>query len=509
MARIKDKYDIVIIGSGLGGLQCGYVLAKEGYKVCILEKNAQIGGNLQTFKRDRIKFDSGVHYVGGLEKGQPLYRYFKYFNLLNTISLEKLDEDGYDRISFSGDPVSYPHAQGFENFIQQLLVHFPNEEKGLRKYIEEIIQTCSHFELYNLDKTVSKGNEIDLFSISAKEVIESCTSNKKLQSVLAGSNMLYAGFGATAPFYIHALIINSYVNSSYKLGYSDQISTVLRKEIRAFGGEIHINAEVVSIQNNAKNIEHIELASGKTVGADIYISNIHPTLTFQMLQTESLRKANVNRMLNLKNTISAFIVYIKLKPESLAYCNYNRYHFYQNDVWNLHQYTEENWIKGIALFNSPEKSNPAFANSLTAMVYMKHEEVEQWSKTYNTTLSESNRDEMYVAFKEEKAQRVLTAIEEVVPDIRRHVETYYTATPLTQRDYIGSVDGGIYGIEHSYNNPLESFLSSNTKLSNLFLTGQNVVLHGVLGVTVGSMVTCQQILGKEYLMEKVMKASNG
>ena len=67
------KYDIVIIGSGIGGLICGNVLAKEGLSVCVLEKNKQIGGSLQTFSRDKTVFDSGVHYIGGLDKGQNLY----------------------------------------------------------------------------------------------------------------------------------------------------------------------------------------------------------------------------------------------------------------------------------------------------------------------------------------------------------------------------------------------------------------------------------------------------
>ena len=73
---MAEQYDIVIVGSGLGGLACGTILAKEGYKVCVLEKNKQIGGNLQTYVRDRVIFDSGVHYVGGLDKGQNLYAAF-------------------------------------------------------------------------------------------------------------------------------------------------------------------------------------------------------------------------------------------------------------------------------------------------------------------------------------------------------------------------------------------------------------------------------------------------
>ena len=61
-----SKYDIIIIGTGLGGLVCGYMLAKGGRKVLLLEKNAQIGGCLQTFSRFGLKFDTGMHYVGGL-----------------------------------------------------------------------------------------------------------------------------------------------------------------------------------------------------------------------------------------------------------------------------------------------------------------------------------------------------------------------------------------------------------------------------------------------------------
>ena len=60
------RFDVIVMGSGLGGLVTGLLLAKAGKKVCILEKNNQYGGNLQTFVRDRQIFDSGVHYIGSL-----------------------------------------------------------------------------------------------------------------------------------------------------------------------------------------------------------------------------------------------------------------------------------------------------------------------------------------------------------------------------------------------------------------------------------------------------------
>src|SRR5690606_20015518 len=107
---MSEKYDVVIIGSGLGGLVSAIILAREGYSVCVLEKNQQFGGNLQTFVRDKTIFDTGGRYIGGLSEGQNLYRYFKYLHILDDITLKKMDEHGFDRITFDNEPKEYLHA---------------------------------------------------------------------------------------------------------------------------------------------------------------------------------------------------------------------------------------------------------------------------------------------------------------------------------------------------------------------------------------------------------------
>src|SRR5690606_29921716 len=109
---MRESFDIIVIGSGLGGLVCANTLAKEGYKVLVLEKNNQYGGNLQTFVRDRCIFDTGVHYLGGLAKGQNLYQYFRYLGIADDLRLMRMDTDNFDRITFDNDPVAYPYAQG-------------------------------------------------------------------------------------------------------------------------------------------------------------------------------------------------------------------------------------------------------------------------------------------------------------------------------------------------------------------------------------------------------------
>ena len=90
---------VVIIGSGLGGLSCGVILAKNGFDVAVLEKSAQIGGCLQCFSRHGAKFETGMHFIGSAEKGQTLSVLMDYLEINKDIRLSQLDTTGYDVIS--------------------------------------------------------------------------------------------------------------------------------------------------------------------------------------------------------------------------------------------------------------------------------------------------------------------------------------------------------------------------------------------------------------------------
>src|SRR6202030_3981888 len=124
------KFDVLIIGSGMGGLVCGNILSKQGYSVCVLEKNKQLGGCLQIYVRDKVIFDSGVHYIGGLDKGQNLYQIFKYLGLMDKLKLEKMDI-AFDRILLDGDEKEYRIMQGYDAFEQEMISNFPEEEMAI------------------------------------------------------------------------------------------------------------------------------------------------------------------------------------------------------------------------------------------------------------------------------------------------------------------------------------------------------------------------------------------
>ena len=66
---MQEEFDIIVIGSGLGGLECGVMLSREGMGVCIVEQAAVPGGCLQSFRRRGHSIDTGMHYVGSMQQG--------------------------------------------------------------------------------------------------------------------------------------------------------------------------------------------------------------------------------------------------------------------------------------------------------------------------------------------------------------------------------------------------------------------------------------------------------
>lgn len=507
--KIKSHYDVVIVGSGLGGLVSSILLAKEGYKVCVLEKNNQFGGNLQTFVRDKTIFDTGVHYIGGLSEGQNLYEYFKYIGIIDDIKLKRLDEDGFDIITFEDGQKEYKHAQGYDNFIEQLLADFPDEKDAIVTYCDKLKETCSKFPLYSLQPGKPYYDDTSIFQLSAKDYINSLTENKKLRAVLAGTNFLYAGDENRTPFYVHALSVNSYIESAYRcVKGGSQITKALIKQLKANDGDAFKKSEVVRFNVEDKKVKSVSLSDGTEIHGDTFISNVEPKLTIDMVGKDNFRKSYTNRVSNIESTIAAFSLYIVLKPKSFKYINKNYYHFNSLDnIWGVHNYTEESWPEGYMVSMGLKDENCEFGDSLTVMTYMRYEEMKPWEDTFNTVVKKNSRGQTYEEFKAEKAEKLIIELEKKFPNIRDCIQEVYTSTPLSYRDYIGSNEGSMYGYVKDVERPMQSHISPRTKLSNLLFTGQSLSMHGILGVTISAIITCSEIVDKEYLINKILESN--
>ncbi len=494
---MSQKYDIVIAGSGLGGLVCGYILAKKGFKIAILEKNAQIGGCLQSFNRGGVKFDTGMHYIGSMEEGQILYRFWKYLHLIESVPLQRLNNDGFDIIHLNGD--EYKYASGYDNFINTLAKKFPNNVDDLQNYVQHIRDIANASPLYNLRKIQNNVFlEPDYIKTSINDFIAANTKDPILQNVLAGNLPLYAGVKDKTPTYIHALISNFYIQSAYRIiGGSEQIAKSLADSIKKFGGDIFTHSEVEKFICNDEKATAVKLTNGEIVEANSFISNIHPQVTISKIDSPMIRKAYRVRINGLQNTISNFTVYIKFKPNTTPYLNYNYYYYKNTDVWAGNNYDSEKWPEQYLFMHQCKESNQKFAESAELIGYMRYNEVEQWSGT-----RVGKRGEDYETFKKIKADRMLQALEVSFPGIRNCIDSYYTSTPLTYENYTNTMYGSMYGIIRDKNFPTQTLVSQRTKIPNLFMTGQNINSHGILGVTIGSVITCAEFLGLNEVIQE-------
>lgn len=494
-----ENYDAIVVGSGLGGLVSASILAKEGMNVCVLEMNNRIGGALQSFSRESVLFNTGLNYSESLDEGEILYRYFNYLGLMGSLKLQRLDMDAFDKISFANERIEYPFAQGHDNFVERLCEYFPLEKANLKNYILRMGDICNHFPLYNLDS-----DEPFLQSLSkqqsASDFIKSCTSNVKLQKVLAGMNSLYAGIEGETPMYIHSLINYSFIKSAWRfVNGSSQLALQLAKRIKANGGIVRTNSKVVALEGERDKINRVLLESGEYLRAKWIISNMHPANTLKILSGGLVHKAYRNRILSLENSVGMFTLYLVLKGEQMDQFNFNYHHFPNSNVWGTN-YSNENWPEHFMMYSPANTKAGKYANGLIVLAYMKFSELTQWQHTHRL-----NRPKAYYDFKNQKSELLLNAVYKRFPEIRNQTKSYYSSTPLSYRDYTGTPDGSAYGILKKADNPLLSLITPRSKASNLFFVGQNLNMHGILGVTISAVMACQELLGKDYLLNKIKK----
>jgi all-trans-retinol 13,14-reductase len=495
------KYDVVVIGSGLSGLQSAYILSKEGYHVCLVEKQRILGGCLQTFTRCGSIFDTGMHYIGGLDEGQVLHNFFAYFDLNRRLKLKRLDEDGYDIIRYGGE--EYKLAMGFERFTETMLQHFPGERDALEKYVSKLKEIKMSIDIYNMrDFSGTNSQYFNYFSISLDQYLDSITSNPILKNVLVGMSPLYAGVKDRSPLYVHMMIHSSYIEGAYRfIDGGSQLCNFLEESILSFGGTILRNAEVTRLSVADSRITSITVNQEESIEAEHYISSIHPKTLLSLMNEEALKPAYRKRIFSTEETYGMFSLYMVMKEKAFKYINRNYYNYQTLDIWNAYHYTEESWPEGYMIHFSPVSQDEVHTNAIIVNAMMKWSEVLPW---VNTRVE--NRGEEYMAFKQKKGEKLLELLEIDFPGIKGAVKSWYTSTPLTYRDYTGTWEGSVYGLMKDYNNPMKTLLLPRTRVSNLLLTGQNISIHGVVGVTIGAFLTCSELLGKQYLIEKIRHA---
>lgn len=495
------QYDVIIIGSGLGGLASGVMLSKEGKSVCVLEQHSIVGGCLQSFKRYGRTLDTGMHYVGSLAEGQITRQYFRYLGLEDKVRMRKLDEEAFDVICFN-DGSEYVHAMGYERFADSLKESFPEEREGIDRYCSVLKNVGEQIspEIMREGK-ISKG-DMSTMAMPIFDEIASCVKDPMLRNVLAGSNGLYGCDRNMTSIYEHAMISHSNIEGCYRfVGGTQHIADILADQIRANGGEVRTSAAVTKIHVNGDMADYVEVNGEERISAHNIISAIHPSRTLALLDNNTIiKKAFFTRVNSLENSFGLFTTYMIMKPGTMKYVNRNFYLHNTYDVWLKHAEYMGCDLPGVFVSMQPDEAGE-YCEVVTLLTPVFWPAIQKWE---NTTIG--RRGNEYEEFKHKMSEAMIEFTCQKFPYMRDCLEHVVTSSPLTYRDYTSTPYGSAYGIIKDYHNPVVSHLSPRTKIKNLILTGQNLNVHGCLGVCVSAAVSVGEICGIDYLARKIGNA---
>lgn len=527
ISKIPQNIDVIVIGSGIGGLSCGAYLSKVGKRVLVLEQHHIAGGCCHVFDEKGVEHETGIHYIGNIDKRK------KILDVITSKPIEwcKMGEkiNGvYDEIFI--EDKHYLFRAGEENFIMDLSKRFEGEEDNIRNYIKLVKKVAKKDLFFNI-KIIDlwwQRKIIELYlkywdteyykyvNISAYNVIKTFTENEDLIAVLGGQFGDYGPTPKKANFFIHASIVNHYLEGGYfpKGGPSEIIKNII-PTIENTGGRVLVGKKVSEIIIEDNCAKGIIMETGDKIYANKIVSGVGLNNTFnKLIPDELLENDSVIKYQNLVKKIGSSTGFIYCfvnldgTSEELDIRDSNLWIYPNKDYDKLLDEFEQNIEKNpmplfIASSSAKDSTwNERYTNKSSVIILTmgKKEWFEQWE---NEECMKRNLD--YKDLKETMAQRMLNeGLYKYYPKTKGKVTHYEMGTPLTNQFYLGCLDGEGYGLDSNASRYSEiDMLRPKTSIKNLYLTGQDICTLGFTGALMGGILTSHLILGYGTILDLV------
>lgn len=494
-----SKPKVIIIGGGLGGLMSGALLSKEGFQVSLLEKQHNIGGGLQSYRRGGVVFDTGMHILGGMSSGGNIFKICQYLGISDDFVCMDIDSKSGVSLYVDSEKKSYLLDMSREGFVNSLSAYFPAEKEHLEQYLEAIYNIVDELDLFHLRKpTHSFFEHSDTYDIPVNQLLDHFFDDNRLKSVIACINTLYAGEEQITPSYLHAAISMVFMNVASRIagGYSNFAKALVRV-IEQNGGTVTTGAEVVEIQTEGKRFRGIKLANQEEITADYCISAIPPSEMLSLIDNPHLFSNAYRHLIDQRNdSLSAFVVNIKLKEHCLRYLN--TIGFYYTDYNSAWTASDGHTVDKFMYMTPPANSQGEWAETLSITALIRWSAVEAWEHT-----TCGHRGASYYAWKDQLSNDLIAKMNNVIPGFSNMVEYVDAASPLTIRDYTAVRHGAMCGNRNESGNLFGSLLPVKTKIENLLLTGQSNHMHGFCGVSLTAIETVEAIVGEGVVVDKI------
>ena len=502
------RYDTIVIGSGAGGLSAAICLARAGQKVLVLEQHYVPGGWCHSFHLNGSRFTPGVHYIGLLGEGESSNELYSGLGIANDLVFYQMNPKAYEHCWIGEERFDFPAS--YEELEEKLSERFPKERKNIKRYLKTVKDVSTQLQLIpkmdgfwdNLTipyRTRYLG-KYGLFSL--KRVIDWHIKDpllKRILNVQCGDHGLPPG---QASFPLHCAVMDHYFSGGfYPMGGGGSIVKAMTKKIKSHDGEIRTQQKVTKILLEDNSAVGVKLASGEEVFADRVLSNADPSITYlDMVGRDNISKKLAAKLDKTKYSCTSLMLFltVDMDVKKAGLDSGNIWVMPNRDSDEVYaelmreDISSGDYFEGFFVSCTTLKDPVSFDgkhHTLEVITYINHK---AFSKFENET---NRRSQEYLDFKELLTKKMVNSVETVLPGIKDRIIHKSLGTPLTNKHFINSSFGSVYGTEKKLTQIGPFSFDAKSEIQNLYLCGASILSHGVAGAGYSGVQSAAEILG--------------
>jgi len=497
----SSEFDVIVIGSGMGGMTTAAALSRLQHKVLLLEQAQTIGGLTHSFSRDGFTWDVGLHYCGTFGRDQLAGRTLNWLSG-GTIEFRSVGTV-YDILHFP-EGFEIPVGRPADAYKMELKERFPDNPTDIDAYFEALssAEEAMHSiaaerampeSLRNVHRWWNKKRIQRWCGRTTTEVIADLVTDRKLAAVLSAQWGTYGGKPTDASFGVHALVIGHYLEGAYyPVGGAAAIAKGLVPVIEVAGGSARAGTSITEILVEDGTAVGVLASSGEEFRAPIIVSAIGAGETVKHLLPSAICQQDWAReVATYKPSICHFQIFLGLEG-SIAALGANRANHWYYDNWDTNEAiwsTAEDdavpmmFVSFPSLKDAAHDPGPSNRHTAELLVWADWSSVAEYAARETDALASE-----WAEFKQGIESRLMECFASKFPALAPLVVYQELGTPLATASFTGHEKGAFYGVETTPRRILSDALNARTPVPGLFLTGQDVMTPGIAGALAGGML---------------------